>query len=73
MLSDLTAHAMQNRTVGLVQNGTWAPMSGKLMQQAVSAFKNTTVLEPVATLRSTVSEKTYEELGALADAIKASF
>lgn len=73
LLSDLTAHSMQNRTVGLVQNGTWAPMSGKLMQQAVSAFKNTTVLEPVATLRSTVSEKTYEELGALADAIKASF
>ena len=73
LLSDLTAHSMQNRTIGLVQNGTWAPMSGKLMQQAVSAFKNTTVLEPVATLRSTVSEKTYEELSALADAIKASF
>jgi flavorubredoxin len=73
LLSDLSAHSIQNRTVGLIQNGTWAPMSGKLMQAVVSAFKNTTVLEPVATLRSTVSAQTLSELSALADAIKASF
>lgn len=73
LLSDLAAHSMQNRTVGLIQNGTWAPMSGKLMQQVVSSFKNTTILEPVAALRSTVSEQTLNELTALADAIQASF
>ena len=63
---------MQNRTVALVQNGSWSPMSGKLMQEIVGGFKNTALLEPVATLRSTVSDKTREELSALADAIQAS-
>ena len=63
---------MQNRTVGLIQNGSWAPMSGKLMGEAVSKMKNMTVLEPVVTLRSTVSEQTVTELAALADTIAAS-
>ena len=72
LLLDLKAHAMQNRTVGVVQNGSWAPMSGKLMQDIIGCFKNTTVLQPVATLRSTVGAKTREELSALADAVKAS-
>ncbi len=72
LLVDLKAHAMQNRTIGLVQNGSWAPMSGKLMQELVGSFKNSTLLQPVATLRSTVSDKTREELSALADAVKAS-
>ena len=72
LLLDLKAHAMQNRTVALVQNGSWSPMSGKLMQEIVGSFKNTALLEPVATLRSTVSDKTREELSALADAIQAS-
>ena len=71
LLVDLKAHAMQNRTIGLVQNGSWAPMSGKLMQELVGSFKNSTLLQPVATLRSTVSDKTREELSALADAVKA--
>ena len=72
LLLDLKAHSMQNRTVALVQNGSWSPMSGKLMQEIVGSFKNTALLEPVATLRSTVSDKTREELSALADAIQAS-
>ena len=72
LLLDLKAHAMQNRTVALVQNGSWSPMSGKLMQEIVGSFKNTALLEPVATLRSTVSDKTREELSALAGAIQAS-
>ena len=72
LLTDLAAHSMQNRTVGLVQNGTWAPMSGKLMNEEVGKMKNMTILEPVVTLRSTVSEQTVTELAALADAIVAS-
>ena len=63
---------MQGRTAGLIQNGSWAPMSGKQMSGVVGGMKNMTVLEPVATIRSTVSEKMLEELSALADAIAAS-
>ena len=72
LLTDLAAHSMQGRTVGLIQNGSWAPMSGKQMSGVVGGMKNMTVLEPVATIRSTVSEKMLEELSALADAIAAS-
>ncbi len=72
LLTDLSAHSMQGRTVGLIQNGSWAPMSGKLMGNTISAMKNMTVLEPVVTLRSTVSEKTREELETLSETIAAS-
>lgn len=64
-LMHLKAKNYQNRKVGIVENGTWAPTAGKVMKSYVEGFKNVTLAEPMVTIRSTlneVSEKALEEL-----------
>lgn len=59
----------QNRTIGIVENGSWAPMAGKLMKAYADGFKNCKVIEPVVTIKSTVKESTVAALEALAAAL----
>ena len=61
----------QNRKAAIVENGSWAPMSGKLMKAYLEGMKNITMVEPTVTIKSTMSEKNLEELNALADALLA--
>lgn len=61
----------QNRTVGLVENGTWAPQAAKAMRALIEPMKNVSIVEPVVTLRSTMKEADIPALEALADAILA--
>ena len=61
----------QNRKAAIVENGSWAPMSGKLMKAYLVGMKNITLVEPTVTIKSTMSEKNLEELNALADALLA--
>ena len=68
-LLDLKAHNLQNRTVALIENGSWAPQAGKLMTELVSGMKNMTLLEGAVTLRSAVKEEQRAALEALADRI----
>ncbi len=69
LLTDLKAHNLQNRTVALIENGTWAPQAGKLMSELVNGMKNMTLLEGTVSLKSAVKERTGLE--ALADALAA--
>ena len=72
VLTDLKAHNLQNRTVGIIQNGSWAPTSGDLMRQMVSSMKNMTILDADVDIRSSVKDAQLAQLQALADAIVAS-
>ena len=56
----------QNRKVAFIENGSWAPMSGKKMREAMSALKNLEIVEPVVTVESTVKPETVEALKVLA-------
>ena len=56
----------QNRKVAFIENGSWAPMSGKKMREAMSALKNIEIVEPVVTVESTVKPETVEALKVLA-------
>ncbi len=56
LLHDLKVLGLQNRTFALVENGSWAPVSGRLMAAYVEAFKNCTVLEPRLTIRGALTE-----------------
>ena len=67
LLLDLRAHNFQNRTVALVENGSWGPQAGKLMGEVVSSMKNMTVLGETVTLKSSVKPAQREALEALAD------
>ncbi len=69
VLADLKAHNLQNRTVGIIQNGSWAPTSGGLMRQHLESMKNMNVLEYGVDILSSVKDSQLEQLKALADAI----
>jgi len=69
LLLDLAAHNLQNRTVAFIENGSWAPLSAKLMGDIVAKMKNMTVLASKATLKSTVKDAQREELKTLASEI----
>lgn len=69
LILDLAAHNLQNRTVAFIENGSWAPISAKLMGDIVAKMKNMTVLASKATLKSTVKDAQREELKTLASEI----
>lgn len=71
LLLDLKAHNLQNRTVALIENGSWGPQSGKLMGEIVSSMKNMTLLGETVSVKSSVKEAQCEVLKALADALAA--
>ena len=61
----------QNRKAAVVENGSWAPMAGKLMKSYLEGMKNVELVGPVVTIKSVMNEKNLEELNALADALLA--
>lgn len=67
----LKAKNYQNRKVGIIENGSWAPMSGKLMRALLEEQKNVTVMPTVITCRSSVPANISELCAALADELLA--
>ena len=59
----------QDRTVGIVENGTWAPSAGKAMRALIEPLKNVNIVEPMVTIRSTMKETDIPSLEALVDAV----
>ncbi len=70
LLLELKAHNLQNRTVAVMENGTWAPMAGKLMKELLGSMKNMSLLEQGVTIRSSLKEEQLSQVEALAKAIK---
>ena len=70
-LADLKALNLQNRTVALLENGTWAPVSAKHMRTVLESMKNMTVLEGAVALKSALAEGQLAALEALAEEIAA--
>ncbi len=68
-LHDMKALNVQNRTAAIIENGTWAPVSGKLMREALGEMKNMRILEPTLTVKSAVKSGNLESLSALKDAL----
>lgn len=69
LLHDIVAHNLQNRKIAIIENGSWAPTSGKLMTDLVSQLKNTEIIGNKLTLKSTIKENQMEEIENLAKAI----
>ena len=70
-LHDLEHKNYQKRKVGFIQNGTWAPMSGKFMKAGFEKLNDITFCDTMVTLKSTVSEANKEEIKQLAKEILA--
>ena len=65
LLHDICAHCLKNRTVALIQNGSWAPASGKLMRGLLEKLEGFRILDGMVTLKSALApgqEKELEEL-----------
>lgn len=71
LLHHFEAHKLQNRTVALVENGSWAPAAGGLMGAQLEKMKDMRILDKTVTVRSAVQEPEREQLCALADAMAA--
>ena len=69
LLHDIVAHNLQNRKIAIIENGSWAPTSGKLTTDLVSQLKNTEIIGNKLTLKSTIKENQMEEIENLAKAI----
>lgn len=72
LLHDIVAHNLQNRTVALIENGTWAPTAGGLMRKLLSGLRSIDILEDSLTVRSSLKEDQLEALDRMAAAIAAS-
>ena len=72
VLSELKAHSLQNHTVAIMENGTWAPVAGKQMREIFAGMKNIELLEEGVTIRSAVKEAQEASLEALAEKITSS-
>lgn len=59
----------QKRTVGILENGSWAPMAGKLMKEYVEGFKDCVLAEPTVTIKSTLNAASRAQLEQLAEAL----
>ena len=64
-LNHLKAKNYSNRKVGVIENGTWAPMAAKKMTEILSTLKNVTLAETVVTVKSTLSAESEAALDKL--------
>lgn len=69
LLMDMKSHNVQNRTVALMENGTWGITAGKKMAEIISQMKNMTILDDMITIKSSVKEDQLAEISAMAEAI----
>ena len=65
----LVERGYQNRAIGLIENGSWAPMAAKVLRAAFEKAKNVTFLEPTVTLASALNASSEAQLAALANAL----
>ena len=68
-LHHLQSKAFQNRTVGIIENGTWGPTAGRTMKGILETMKNIIIVEPMVTIRSAMKESDLPAMEALADVI----
>ena len=65
-ISRLKSKNYQNRKVAFIENGSWAPLSAKLMKTEMEKLKNITIIEPVLTIKSSFKTENQETLKELA-------
>lgn len=67
----LQQKAYQNRTVGIVENGSWAPSAGREMKALLETMKDVRIVEPMVTIRGSLNEESRQNLEQLAEALTA--
>ena len=68
-LDHLKERNYQNRTVGILENGSWAPSAGKCMKATLEEMKNINMIEPIITIKSTMSDENISQMEEMTDKI----
>lgn len=68
-IMDMKALNLQKRTFALIENGSWAPQSGKLMRELLEEMKETTILDNEMSINSIMREDDADSMDELADSI----
>ena len=68
-IEHLTERNFGNRTLALIENGSWAPMAAKVMKSLLEKSKNISYIEPVVTIKSAMDDAAKLQIDALADAL----
>ena len=68
-IHSLTERGYRHRKIGLIENGSWAPMAGKVMRGMLEGSKDVTILEPLVSIRSALNDESNAQLLTLADAL----
>ena len=66
-INELVCHNYQNRTVALIENGSWAPMAAKAMRTRLEGCKDITFAENTVQIRSALTEENMAQIEALAE------
>ena len=69
-VNHLKSKNYQNRKVGFIENGSWAPMAAKKLKEAFEGMKNVTVAETVVSIKSVMKDKDVEMMDKLAEEMK---
>ena len=72
-ITRLVEHGFQNRTIGLIENGSWAAQAAKIMTGMFEKSKNVKILEQVVHIKSALSDESKQQLDALADVLCAEY
>lgn len=70
-IDGLTERGYRNRTIGLIENGSWAPVAAKVMRDKFASSKNTTILETTVRIKSALNAESEAQLAQLADELLA--
>ncbi|MBB6630133.1 FprA family A-type flavoprotein [Clostridium algidicarnis] len=68
-IMDMKALNLQKRNVAIIENGSWAPKSGKLMREHLDGMKEMTILDNEMSINSTMKEHDIDSMNDLADSI----
>ena len=68
-IAHLVERNFQNKKIGLIENGTWAPLAAKIMSEKLANSKNVQILSPVVKILSSMTEENKAQIKALADAL----
>ena len=66
-IDHLTERGFRNRTVALIENGSWAPTAARIMKESFAKSKDILIADPVITIKSALSPENMEQMDALAD------
>lgn len=70
-IDGLTERGYRNRTIGLIENGSWAPVAAKVMRDKFAPSKNITILETTVRIKSALNAESEAQLAQLADELLA--